>query len=148
MDKIKIPKKCYAFVDGSFNEKSGIYAGAVILIDKFCKRHEIGDSGYNKEEAKMRNVAGEILAAKLAIKLAMELGMKKLTIFYDYDGVANWVTGKWKAKKKFTKEYAEFVIDAISKGLKIYFKKVKGHSGIQLNEEVDQLAKQFCGVIK
>ena len=148
MNGIKIPKKCFAFVDGSFNTKDKIYGGAAILIDQFGKRHELIDSGNDVEIAKMRNVAGEILGSKLAIKKALELGMKKLILFYDYDGVGNWVTGVWKPKKKFTKSYADFVNKVIKNGFRLYFRKVKGHAGILLNEEADQLAKKAAGVIK
>lgn len=148
MEGIKIPNKCFAFVDGSYNIKEKIYGGACILFDQFGNRHELMDSGNNISLAKMRNVAGEILGARLAIEKAVELGMKKLVIFYDYDGVGNWITGKWKPKKKVTKDYVSFVLSIMKKGLKLYFRKVKGHSGIHLNEEVDQLAKKAAGVIK
>lgn len=143
-----ISKKCFAFVDGSFNKFTNTYGGAAILFDQFGRRHELTKNGNNNFIAKMRNVAGEIIGAKLAIEKALQLGMKTLIIFYDYDGVGNWPTGIWRCKKEFTKDYANFVKWAIKKGLAIHFQKVKGHSGIQLNEEVDRLAKIASGVLK
>jgi ribonuclease HI len=93
--------------------------------------------------AKMRNVAGEILGASSAIARAMVLGMECLTIFYDYEGIANWPTGKWKCKNGHTKKYAKFVNEA---KIQIDFQHVKGHSGILENEEVDRLAKEAVGI--
>lgn len=145
---MKLPNKNYAFVDGSFNPEKKMYGCGGFLIDQIGKKHIIQDHGSDPELVKMRNVAGELLGAKTAIMLALELGMKKLTIFHDYDGVGNWPTGKWKAKNKNTKNYVEFVTAAISAGLKIYFKHVKGHAGILENEEADQLAKESVGLLK
>ena len=86
---VKIPKRSYAFVDGSFNPTTKIYGCGGFLIDQFGKRHVIQASSDNEEWAVMRNVAGEILGAKKVMELARKLQMKKLIIFYDY-----WEYGK------------------------------------------------------
>lgn len=145
---IKIPKRSYAFVDGSFNPVAKIYGCGGFLIDQFGKKHIIQASGDSEDWAVMRNVAGEILGAKKAMELAKNLGMKKLTIFHDYEGVANWPLGVWKAKKTITKEYAQFACMIMASGLKLYFRHVKGHSGIIENEEADRLAKEAVGLMK
>ena len=70
---VKIPKKSYTFVDGSFNPATKIYGCGGFLIDQFGKRHVIQASGDNEEWAVMRNVAGEILGAKKVMELAKRL---------------------------------------------------------------------------
>ena len=61
MDKLKIPKKNYAFIDGSFNPETNVYGCGGFLSDQKGKKHVLKASGYNKRLAKMRNVAGELL---------------------------------------------------------------------------------------
>ena len=138
--------KNYAFIDGSFNPATKIYGCGGFLIDQIGKKHIIQANGNDPAMAKMRNVAGEILGAMKAVELAQELGMKKLTIFHDYEGVAAWPLGKWKCKKQETRKYAMAIWAAMELGLKIYFSHVKGHSGIDGNEEADQLAKLAVGL--
>lgn len=143
---IKIPSKNYAFVDGSYNPKTKTYGGGGILIDQYGNKHILFQSGNNPKLVSMRNVAGELLGTQLIIKRAVELGMRKLTIFHDYEGIEKWPSGKWKCKKEATKQYASFVVSAIGAGLKIYFYHVKGHSGIKENEEADAIAKKVVGI--
>lgn len=138
--------KNYAFIDGSFNPKTNVYGCGGFLIDHLGKKHIIMARDDDSDMAKMRNVAGEILGAIKVIALARDLGMQKLTIFHDYEGIAAWPQGRWKCKKMATREYAMFVWQVMKRGLKIYFKHVKGHSGVDENEEADQLAKLAVGL--
>lgn len=138
--------KNYAFIDGSFNPATKVYGCGGFLIDQIGRKHIIQDIGNDRNMAKMRNVAGEILGAMRAVELARNLEMKRLTIFHDYEGVAAWPLGKWRCKKKETRKYVMFIWSAMNAGLKIYFSHVKGHSGILGNEEADQLAKLAVGL--
>ncbi len=114
------------------------------IINDGTKEHEIMGSGANPEMASMRNVAGEIEGAMAAISYAEQNGIQELTIYYDYIGIENWPTGKWNANQKGTQLYRDYVRNA---KIKIYFKKVKGHSGVRGNEKADMLAKRAVGVV-
>lgn len=135
-------RKNYAYIDGSFNPNTNVYGCGGILMDQYGREHLICISGNDQNMAKMRNVAGEILGATSVIRMALELGMKKLTIFHDYEGIAKWPLQEWKCKKPETKAYAMSVWEAMEQGLRIYFRHVKSHSGIEGNERADYLAKE------
>lgn len=143
-DKIDLPK-CYAFTDGSFNSATSVYGfGGFLMNDG--EKIILQGSGDDTELASMRNVAGEILGSMAAINKAIELGLKELTIFYDYTGVELFVTS-WKPTKAKTIEYANMVKSAMAGGLNISFVHVSAHTGIPGNEEADVLAKEAVGLV-
>lgn len=128
-----------AYVDGSYNVNTGEYSCGVVFFygdnqKNFCQK------GEEKELAQMRNVAGEILGARVAMEEAVRCGAKKLTIVHDYQGIASWCTGEWKANKEGTKAYKAY-FDSLKGVLTIRFQKVKGHSGDVYNDLADELAK-------
>lgn len=134
----------YAYVDGSYNVATGVYGyGGFVVVSGV--KHVVTGSGSDPEMASMRNVAGEILGSTAAIKKAIELGVKKLDIYYDYAGIEMWATGKWKRNKKGTVAYYDF-IQSIKGKIELNFRHVKGHSGIEGNDEADRLAKEACGI--
>ena len=135
----------YAFVDGSFNIKTGVYGYGGFLFDGQVK-HILSGSGDDAEMATMRNVAGEILGSMAAVEKAIELGIKELSIYYDYMGIEMWATGAWKRNKEGTIAYHEYM-NSVRDKIQINFIKVKGHSGVEGNEEADILAKKAVGVI-
>lgn len=133
-----------AYVDGSFEKTIGKYAyGCVILF----KGNVIELSGIGSEEEylSMNNVAGEILGSVCAIQWAIQNQAKKVHIYYDYEGIAKWADGDWKANKKKTKEYQKFIQES-RKRIEITFTKVVAHTGVELNERADKLAKQALGL--
>ena len=134
----------YAFVDGSFNSLTGMYGYGGFLIVK-GERHVLQGSGCDPEMAGMRNVAGEIMGSMAAMEKAMELGVKELAIYYDYMGIEMWATGAWKRNKQGTIAYYDYVQHNRDR-LSLTFIKVKGHSGVEGNEEADLLAKQAVGI--
>ena len=135
---------CFAFVDGSFNEAKNEYGwGAVMHFNG--ERYFLSGSGCDPEDAKLRNVAGEILGVQRAIEEAIRRGFKKIDIYYDYLGIEMWATGQWKRNKAQTIGYYDFIQEA-RKHIVISFCKVKSHTGIELNEMADRLAKEACGL--
>ena len=134
-----------AYVDGSFNISTGEFGYGVIFFYNGEEIHLL--EGFNDPSlATMRNVAGEIKGSEAAMKYAVANGIPKLNIYHDYEGVARWCTGEWKANKEGTiayKNYYESIKDKVS----VEFIKVKGHSGDKYNDLADELAKKACGVI-
>ena len=139
----------YAFVDGSFNPKTLIYGCGGFLVDQrdknYPKKYIITGCGNDEEMFTMRNVAGEIMGSELAIKKAVSLKIPEITILYDYFGIQKWATGEWKRNKEGTKAYYEF-IQSVKDKIKINFVKVRGHTGIEGNEEADKIAKEAVGI--
>lgn len=127
------------YVDGSFNVETGVYGAGVVIVGETPV--EISESFKDPESAKLRNVAGEIMGARLAIEYAAAHDITELVIFHDYIGLSEWAMGRWKTNLNMTREYAEFV-KSMSNKIKIQFCKVQAHSGVEYNELADKLAKQ------
>lgn len=128
-----------AYVDGSYNVVTGEYSCGVVFFYQGEEIH-MAQKGEDLELASMRNVAGEILGSRMAMERAVELGVKVLRIYHDYQGIASWCLGEWKTNKEGTKAYKEYY-DSVCNSVDIRFIKVKGHSGDQYNELADKLAK-------
>lgn len=129
-----------AYVDGSFDSTRMIYSYGCVIINPDNTIQEFSGNGNNKENAKLRNVTGEMLGAMHAVKYAIESGYKAIEIRYDYAGIEQWVTGNWKAKNELTKKYVN-AMKAWKKSIKISFTKVAAHTNVEYNERADQLAK-------
>ena len=133
----------YAFVDGSYNIATKVYGYGGFLIHN-GEKEVLQGSGSDAEMASMRNVSGEILGAMAAVERAIELKLSEVTIYYDYMGIEMWATGDWKRNKQGTIAYYDYM-QSVKNKIKIKFMKVKGHSGVDGNEEADRLAKEAVG---
>ena len=126
------------WVDGSFTDNS--YSAGILIYDKdrsFERRFSYNfPNGLFME---MNNVAGELQATMIGVEWAIRHGAETVNLYYDYQGIEKWATGAWKAYRKGTILYREFMKKALSM-TNINFHKVKGHSGNQGNEIADRLA--------
>ena len=128
-----------AYVDGSYNVATGEYSCGVVLFYRGQEMH-LAEKGTDEELASMRNVAGEILGARRAMEECIRMGIRTLTIYHDYQGIASWCLGEWKTNKEGTKAYKEY-FDSIQDVCQVSFVKVKGHSADKYNDLADELAK-------
>lgn len=133
-----------AYVDGSYDPAAHRFScGAVLFYEgkKLTFSQAYDDPALND----MRNVAGEIMGATVVIAYCLEQGVSALIVYHDYEGVAKWATGEWKANKPGTQAYAAYCRQARA-ALDLSFVKVKGHSGDRFNDEADVLAKEALGL--
>lgn len=134
-----------AYVDGSYHSATGEFAcGAVLFYEgrqlEFSKKYQ------DERFSSMHNVAGEIMGAVTVIRYCLEQQIPALEIHHDYEGVAKWATGQWKAAKPGTQAYAR-VCQRAGERIKLTFVKVRGHSGDTWNDRADRLAKQALGLL-
>lgn len=135
-----------AFVDGSYDVKSHAFSYGVVIFhgDRPEEKVELSQAFCDEEWAAMRNVAGELKGAMAALDWAKKQGITELTIVHDYSGIAHWARGEWKAQKKCTMAYRDYIKNL--DGIQVQFVKVRAHSGHPLNERADQLAKEALGI--
>lgn len=132
-----------AFVDGSYNAEEEKSAFGAIIISSGGNRdtlYKAFTKNLGEDFIALRNVAAELEGVKEAVNWSITYKMRKLTVYYDYEGIEKWATGEWKAKKDLTKKYVSFIQEK-KQNITLEFIKVLAHSGIELNEEVDALAK-------
>ena len=134
------PDEVVAYIDGSYDDKQKRFSYAAVL---FVNGEKITRSAAenNPDVVEMRNVAGELKAAMVAMQFTKRQGKKKLKLYYDYTGIEMWATGKWKAKLQYTQAYANYA-KKMSAVIQITYVKVKSHSGNAYNDEADHLAKE------
>lgn len=147
-NKKELPPKntIYAYVDGSYNVKTKIYGYGIVIILDNGDELTFNGNGDNEEIASMRNVAGELKGAMVAMQYAYNNNVGKIVVFHDYEGICKWADGLWKTNLVHTKKYAEFV-GKIRQKVDVTFKKVLAHSGDYYNEKVDVLAKKAVGIL-
>lgn len=133
---ISAPNTQYqAYVDGSYIEGRVGY-GAIILHNGLeCARF----SGAVIDHNNQRQVIGELEATLTVLRWCQDNHVTAIDIYYDYEGIARWATGVWKANNPITQGYQR-TVQALP--IQISWHKVKSHSGNRWNNLADQLAKQ------
>lgn len=129
-----------AYVDGSYEKSINKYSYGCVILWK-GQQVELSGNGKQKELLTMHNVAGELMGSMEAIKWAIQKKATSIVIYHDYEGIAKWADGVWKANKIGTKKYKEFIANSRKK-MKIHFVKVTAHTGVEWNERADELAKR------
>lgn len=131
------------YVDGSFINGATGY-GAVILKDGEVV-DELSGAVAASDVNNTRQIAGELIAVKEALKWCREHLINEVSIYYDYLGIEKWATGQWKTNQALTREYARFVREC---PVKIRWHKVASHTGNRWNDRADALAKKGAGSIQ
>lgn len=133
-----------AYIDGSYDEKTGCYSfGGVLWIES--KKYVFSKKYLPDEYSSSRNVAGEIKGAAYIINFCLKRNIKHLRIGYDYVGIEKWFHKAWKANSLISQKYVEFA-DRIGNQIQIDFFKIKSHTNNEYNEMADLLAKKALGL--
>ena len=145
LSKVDGEPELIAYVDGSFDQSTKHFSYGMVILENgeektFYKKFS------DPALVSMRNVAGEIMGARAAMEYAIANNKKRLVIYHDYEGIAKWPLGLWKANKEGTIAYKAYYDEAKTK-VSIRFQKVTGHSGDKYNDYADQLAKQALGLV-
>lgn len=136
------------WVDGSCIHNGGdnMQLGWGYLIRKGNQElHRASGNDIPAEARQHRNVAGEIQAVLKALDWCRSQGIPSATIYFDYQGLSEWVKGFWKAKTPFTQAYVSSVL---AHGMDLHWVKVLAHSGEEFNEVVDELARNAARAAK
>ncbi|EJP19520.1 caulimovirus viroplasmin / ribonuclease HI multi-domain protein [Peptostreptococcaceae bacterium AS15] len=135
-----------AYVDGSYdNEIKYFSSGGIMFYNGESESFKFASN--DESLITMRNVSGEVKAAMFVIQKAVDMKMKSVTIYYDYNGIEMWANGSWKTNNHLTKAYREFCIEMYKK-IDIRFVKVESHTNIKYNELVDKLAKKVIDEVR
>ena len=129
-DYLKSSDDCVAYIDGSCMKDKKASSGVVLLF---------GSPVHNKDYLAHRNIAGELNSAIEAMNAAYNAGFRKLTLFYDYQGIEEIALGRWQARSEMMKRYKE-AYERFADLIEIEFVKIKGHPGNKGNDLADEVA--------
>ena len=135
------------YSDGSYDKRTGFYGySAIVLIEgqepyiRYGKGKAVADNGWQ--------VNGEVAGVVFGVDYVLKQGFKEVVVNYDLINIERWGNNQWKANKSYSKRYRDYIYDKREEGAKIYFNKVKAHSGNKYNEWADFYAKKGLGITK
>ena len=128
-----------AYVDGSSNMDYRVAGYGIVFLKENQHLMDFNRAYRFPENDQSMNVGAELRGAYEAIRIALINGYKKLTIFYDYSGIANFALGNWTPSDSVSIQYTNFVQE-VSTIIDLSFVKVPAHQGHEWNERADQLA--------
>ena len=130
------------YVDGSFMPGCDKAGWAFVAVENGAEVAR--GSGHTAFAAESRNIDGECMASYQAMRW-LDLNDKYATICHDYEGIARWARGEWKAKSHIAQQYVAAVKPFL---FRVKFEKVAAHTGVKWNETVDSLAKAAIEKLK
>lgn len=131
-----------AFVDGAFNVKKNKVGYGWLIQNTVSGKVIEQYSGciLDKDQVKLKNVAGELMATVEAVDRAIEGGFESIAVVYDYVGIVKYFNGEWVPRDVFIKTYVNRM-KSFAQEIKIKFIKVTSHTGLKGNDRADSLAK-------
>ena len=130
-----------AYTDGSGSEKTCGFGVVLLYQDPEGDLRKFHEEYGNLGQHSSRQIAGEIEAAIVAIKYALDNSANTLKIVHDYTGIGCWPRGEWKAKDADAKRLVEWNGMATDCGLEVTYEWTRGHqSDNKWNEYADKLA--------
>lgn len=126
-------------VDGSWQEDGRVGYGLVIRKEGKEVYRESGTVPQEDPDlSQHRQIGGEIYAVVQALRWCWKNQVSACTVYYDYEGLAKWASGAWKARTPLTRRYADFMKRV---PVQVTWVKLPAHQGHVWNEIADRLAK-------
>lgn len=138
-------QKANIYVDGSYNPTTNKIGCAVVLFVEAIKRpHRIAYIKQLKSQKEYGANIAEMSAVKTAIKTARSLGVTRINIYHDWNGLELFShRDNIKQRHNSCPSYAVYAdyIEKVRKNARVSFIKVEAHSGNELNSLVDKMAR-------
>ncbi|EGT3850356.1 ribonuclease H family protein [Clostridioides difficile] len=129
-----------AYISGSYSEKLNKYGSGVAICRPNGMVYEEWDNGENRTALLLKDIAGEIKAAIIAMREIKEMGVKKLIIVYNFEGISNLINKSRKAENETEKTYVNYYEENIKNYVDVDFK----HIDNCFNDAMHGLAKYLA----